>query len=140
MQTPTIESKRIILRPLRVEDAQDIYERWTSDDRVSQYVRWSTHQSVEETIWWLQEEEKNNSGEDSYQWGFVDREKIFCLVVEDFRGMGRGFLNWDTILCTIIGTRGIPQRRQNVCCNLPERSYTSRSLLPGMQKKIRLPE
>ncbi len=79
MQTPTIESKRIILRPLRVKDAQDIYERWTSDDRVSRYVRWSTHQSVEETIWWLQEEEKNNQGEDSYQWGFVDQKKDFLF-------------------------------------------------------------
>ena len=40
MKTPIIETERMILRPLSVMDANDIYERWTSDDRVSKYVRW----------------------------------------------------------------------------------------------------
>ena len=31
MRTPIIETERMILRPLSVEDAKDIYERWTSD-------------------------------------------------------------------------------------------------------------
>lgn len=79
MKTPTIESDRIILRPLSVEDAPDIYARWTSDDRVSRNVRWSTHQSVEDTILWLREEEEANLGEDSYQWGWVDKGKNFLF-------------------------------------------------------------
>jgi len=40
MKTPIIETERMILRPLTVADASDIFERWTSDDRVSRYVRW----------------------------------------------------------------------------------------------------
>ena len=31
MKTPIIETERVILRPLVLEDAQDIFERWTSD-------------------------------------------------------------------------------------------------------------
>lgn len=79
MKTPVIASKRILLRPLCVEDAPDIFQRWTTDERVSRHVRWPTHQSVEDTIVWLQEEEEKNLGEDSYQWGFVDRERDFLF-------------------------------------------------------------
>lgn len=79
MKTPMIESNRIILKPLSVDDALDIYIRWTSDDRVSRYVRWSTHQSVEDTILWLHDEEEANMGNDSYQWGWVDKEKNFLF-------------------------------------------------------------
>ena len=79
MKTPTIECARIVLKPLCVKDASDIFERWTSDERVSQYVRWSTHKSVEDTILWLQMEEEANLGENSYQWGWIDREKDFLF-------------------------------------------------------------
>ena len=59
MKTPVLETKRVILRPLSSEDAQDIYDRWTSDDRVSKYVRWCTHSSVEDTRGWLKMVEEN---------------------------------------------------------------------------------
>ena len=70
MQTPILETKRMILRPLTTLDAADIYERWTSDDRVSKYVRWCTHTSVNDTIEWLKFQEKENLGDQTYQWGF----------------------------------------------------------------------
>ena len=68
MNTPIIETERMILRPLSVADASNIYERWTSDDRVSKYVRWCTHNSVEDTIEWLKIEENNISSDKIYQW------------------------------------------------------------------------
>ena len=49
MKTPILETNRMILRPLSINDANDIFERWTSDDRVSKYVRWCTHNSVGDT-------------------------------------------------------------------------------------------
>ena len=70
MKTPIIETERMILRPLTVADAPDIYERWTSDDRVSKYVRWCTHTSVNDTMEWLKVQEKDNLGDKMYQWGF----------------------------------------------------------------------
>lgn len=71
MFTPILETERLILRPLTVADAQDIYDRWTSDERVAKYMRWSTHRSVEDTVVWLEVEEEGNLKDDSYNWGFV---------------------------------------------------------------------
>lgn len=79
MKTPVLETKRVILRPLSSEDAQDIYDRWTSDDRVSKYVRWCTHSSVEDTRGWLKMVEENVKSDTSYDWGFFlkDGDYIF---------------------------------------------------------------
>lgn len=74
MDTPILETERVILRPLSVDDAEIIYARWTSDDRVSKYVRWSTHESAEITRQWLTFVENNNASEVEYQWGFVRKE------------------------------------------------------------------
>lgn len=71
MTTPIIETERLILRPLVLEDAEDIYERWTSDDRISRYVRWYTHKSPGETRAWIEAETANLGSDKSYQWGFT---------------------------------------------------------------------
>lgn len=71
MNTPVLTTERLILRPLSVDDAEEIFERWTGDDRVSEHVRWCTHKSVEDTKQWLESEEENNFSDTVYQWGFV---------------------------------------------------------------------
>ena len=48
--TKIIETKRLILRKLELADASKVYQNWTSDDKVTKYVTWSTHQSIQETI------------------------------------------------------------------------------------------
>ncbi len=70
MITPIIETERLLLRPLSIKDAEIIFERWTSDDKVSKYVRWCTHKNISETFEWLSLEEKNIISDKSYQWGF----------------------------------------------------------------------
>lgn len=79
MKTPILETERVILRPLSVEDAQDIYERWTSDDRVSKYVRWCTHSSVEDTRGWLKMVEENMQSDASYDWGFYLKDENYLF-------------------------------------------------------------
>ncbi|MBQ9135595.1 MAG: GNAT family N-acetyltransferase [Lachnospiraceae bacterium] len=74
MKTPILETERLILRPLSLADADNIFERWTSDDRVSKYVRWSTHNSVKDTMEWLKLEEANLHSDKVYQWGFTIKE------------------------------------------------------------------
>lgn len=74
MITPVLETERFILRPLSVADAQDIFDKWTTDDRVSKYVRWCTHSSVEDTKQWLLMEEENNRTDKNYGWGFWLKE------------------------------------------------------------------
>lgn len=74
MKTPILETKRMLLRPLSTKDADVIFERWTSDNLVSKYVRWCTHQKVNETQEWLYSEELNIDSDKIYQWGFELKE------------------------------------------------------------------
>lgn len=71
MNTPILETERLILRPVTVSDAEEIYTNWTSDPEVARYVSWSTHPHVETTKEWLAFVEQNYASDTSYDWGFV---------------------------------------------------------------------
>lgn len=45
---PVLKTARLVLRPLSVRDARDIYS-WASDPEVAQYVLWDAHRSLSET-------------------------------------------------------------------------------------------
>ena len=44
-----IETERLILRPPRADDAEAIFARYASDPRVTRYLGWPTHRSIEDT-------------------------------------------------------------------------------------------
>ncbi|MCL1824192.1 MAG: GNAT family N-acetyltransferase [Oscillospiraceae bacterium] len=71
MTTPTLETERIILRPLKITDANDIFRNWASDPEVTKYMTYTTHETIETTTQWLKELENNIADENSYNWGFV---------------------------------------------------------------------
>ena len=70
----TLETERLILRPLTVNDAEEAFKNWTSDDEVSKYVRWSTHKNVEETKEYILSEEKGRKTEGCFNWGIVIKD------------------------------------------------------------------
>ena len=81
MMTPTLETERIIIRPLKIADAEAVYNNWSSDPEVTKYMRYNTHRSVSATIEWLTSVEANYSSEkacdsskNAYDWGFVFKE------------------------------------------------------------------
>jgi len=90
----TIETERLILRPLTSADAATAFFGWTGDPDVAKYVSWLPHQSIDETIEWLKEIawkldlEGNIIPSDNYIWGFVLKEtgELF----------GSGGLIWET--------------------------------------------
>lgn len=45
---PTLETDRLILRPLRMRDAEDLYA-YASDPAVSRHVLWDTHHSLSDS-------------------------------------------------------------------------------------------
>ena len=47
--TKQIETERLILRKLTVNDAEEAYNNWCSSYNVSKYVMWKKHENVEET-------------------------------------------------------------------------------------------
>ncbi len=66
-EIPTIETERLILRPLTVDDAEAVFE-WTGDERVAEYMIYPCHQSIEVTKMWLA---SLKNLENEYTWGFV---------------------------------------------------------------------
>ena len=50
-----IETERLFLRPLTLEDADIAYYGWTGDAEVAEYVSWLPHHSIDDTIEWLKE-------------------------------------------------------------------------------------
>lgn len=64
---PTIETDRLILRPLTVNDADDVFE-WTGDERVAEYMIYPCHKNIEVTKEWLC---SLDYLENEYTWGFV---------------------------------------------------------------------
>jgi len=45
--TIALETKRLILRKITIDDAEDMYNNWASDDVVTKYLLWLTHKNVE---------------------------------------------------------------------------------------------
>ena len=63
--TKTIETERLILRRLTLDDAPVAYENWCSSDAVCKYVVWKKHKNVEETKelfkMWVEQYEDNKT-------------------------------------------------------------------------------
>ncbi|MBR6106866.1 MAG: GNAT family N-acetyltransferase [Oscillospiraceae bacterium] len=66
--TVTLETERLILRRFRPEDAQRVYDNWTSDAEVARYLTWEPHRSAAETAAlldiWIADYEKP----ETYNW------------------------------------------------------------------------
>ena len=44
-----IKTERLLLRPFRADDAEAVFNGWTSDPKVAEYTTWYAHSSIEET-------------------------------------------------------------------------------------------
>lgn len=53
MKEPVLETERLILRPLTIKDAEDVF-KWASDERVAKYMIYPRHENIETTIAWLE--------------------------------------------------------------------------------------
>ena len=72
--TKELETERLILKKFTLNDAQYMFNNWTSDDEVTKYLTWPTHNDINVTLYvleqWLQNYEKN----DNYNWAIVLKE------------------------------------------------------------------
>ena len=71
--TQELETQRLILRRLSMDDSEMMYNNWASDKQVTQYLRWTAHRSWGETAETLNEWEKHYDDPAFYQWGITDR-------------------------------------------------------------------
>lgn len=92
MQTPILETKKLILRPLAVTDAEEVFRNWTADAEVARFMTWSVHKSIEMTKEWLKDVESKIESDTNYDWGFVRKSDAKLIgsggiVFKEDRGM-----------------------------------------------------
>lgn len=69
--TKRLETKRLILRPFLMTDAEAMYRNWASDDEVTRFLTWPTHKnaSVSEAV--LRDWTGRYENPAYYQWAIV---------------------------------------------------------------------
>ncbi len=70
---PTLESERLIYRPMTVRDAEDMYE-YSRLASVTEYLCWSPHESIDYTKEYLKFINQKYRTGDFYDWGLVDKK------------------------------------------------------------------
>ena len=56
METPILQTNRLVLRPLKLNDAEHVFKSWTSDPDVVKYMQWDLHENLWDTEEWLASE------------------------------------------------------------------------------------
>ncbi len=72
--TRYIETNRLILRQFTIDDNKAMFNNWASDDDVTRYLIWPTHQSVDVTTAVLEDWISNYKNSNFYQWAIVFKE------------------------------------------------------------------
>ena len=70
MTVPKLETERLILRPLSIDDLDAVY-KWAGDPRVNKYMIYPLYKSKEDGREWL---ESVNKDDDKKDFGFVWKE------------------------------------------------------------------
>lgn len=73
--TRTIETTRLILRKFTMDDAKASYQNWTSDEKVTKFLRWQTHADLAVTQSVLQSWISQYEHADFYQWAIILKER-----------------------------------------------------------------
>lgn len=77
-----LETERLVLRELKEEDAESIFNNWAKDKEVTKYLTWEPHQSIETTKkilnMWLEAYKEENT----YRFGIVkkDENKLIGMI------------------------------------------------------------
>lgn len=84
---PVLETPRLILRPLRPEDAEAVFA-YASDPEVSRYMTWDQHRSLAESHAFIRTAIDRYSGGRGGDWGIVVRDEGRLIGTA-------GFFDWD---------------------------------------------
>lgn len=66
--TITLETERLILRKISVNDAEEAFNNWTDDHEVTKYVTWKPHGNVETTKELFKMWEERYKEPHTYKW------------------------------------------------------------------------
>lgn len=85
---PMLETERTILRKLKIEDLYDMY-KYCSDETVSEYTTWYSHQSLDDTKVFIEFILKAYSNNEVAPWGVEDKNTKRLIGT-------CGFVYWNT--------------------------------------------
>ncbi len=69
----TLETNRLILRKMTLDDAQDMYE-YASDPEVAKFVIWDFHKSIDDSISFLKSMIQKYENKEVSEWGIIYKE------------------------------------------------------------------
>ncbi|WP_125587789.1 GNAT family N-acetyltransferase [Companilactobacillus jidongensis] len=72
--TIPLETKRLLLRKLNLNDAQQMYDNWASDPDVTKFLSWPAYDSIDQSYAFLDYRTKSYSDLCTYDWGIVIKE------------------------------------------------------------------
>ena len=67
--TKIIETVRLTLRRLEPADAEMMFHHWTSDEKVTRFLRWDAHQTLDETKGMIEQWVNRYQDDSTYYWG-----------------------------------------------------------------------
>lgn len=79
--TQIIETERLILRPLTVSDAQEMYDNWASSELATKYLTWNAYNEKEfdSLLDRLKSMERYYQSNELYDWGIVIKSKDILI-------------------------------------------------------------
>ncbi|HEM3586959.1 TPA: GNAT family N-acetyltransferase [Streptococcus suis] len=72
--TQVLETERLILRPFQATDVESVFQNWTSDEKVTTYLTWPTHRTLQDTEDYVQFCLQSYSQENAYKWAIELKE------------------------------------------------------------------
>ena len=97
--TQTIETDRLILRKFKLSDAQNMFDNYCGKDKVTEFLSWSAHRSIEDTkSYLLNIVLPKYDYDNAYCWAIVwkeNNEVIGCIdVCKNSESFRRAELGW----------------------------------------------
>ncbi len=72
--TKTLETERLILGKLKIEDAEDMFNNWASDENVTKYLTWKPHENIDASSVYLAFCISCYEKDYTFQWGIELKE------------------------------------------------------------------
>lgn len=69
--TILIETERLILRRFTLDDSNASFSNWTNDDKVTEFLRWPTHQDIKTTKKVIGVWVDSYNNDSFYQWAII---------------------------------------------------------------------
>ena len=80
--TQILKTKRLVLRPFSLDDAQAMYDNWASDPQVTRFMNWPTHENIEVTRAILAEWVPQYQNPSYYHWCItLDSEPVGAISI-----------------------------------------------------------